>query len=52
MSERDVRAIIGWFTDWVARLECAVHYKEIREDVNRLRGFVEVLEGELGKNTH
>jgi hypothetical protein len=47
MSKRDIQRVIVWFEDQIARLENSGRYPEVREGVNRLRGMVEVLEGEL-----
>jgi hypothetical protein len=47
MDERDIKAVIQWFKNWIYLLGYTPHYYEIRERVNRLMGFVEVLEREL-----
>lgn len=52
MSRRDVLAIVVWFQDQIARLENLGNVYQIREGLNRMRGFVEVLEGELDGKDH
>jgi len=47
MTDRDIQAVIAWFKERIAGLEQISYREGIREKVNRLRGFVEVLEGEL-----
>lgn len=51
MSEHDIKALILWFKNKIKVLEnsddMALHYGKKREGVNRLVGFVEVLEGEV-----
>jgi hypothetical protein len=50
MTDRDIQAVIGWFKERIAVLEQISYREGIREGVNRLRGFVEVLEGERNGN--
>lgn len=52
MNERDIKAVILWFKERIKALEISEHYGRIREGVNRLVGFVEVLEGELDGQSH
>jgi hypothetical protein len=47
MTDRDIQAVIAWFKERIAGLEQISYREGIREKVKRLRGFVEVLEGEL-----
>ena len=47
MNTRDIKVLTLWFKERIKALEISEHYGRIREGVNRLVGFVEVLEGEL-----
>jgi hypothetical protein len=49
MIDEDIRKVIGWFNDHIAMLEQIPYREGTREGINRLRGFVEVLEGEMTK---
>jgi hypothetical protein len=48
MRRDDIAKVIEWFKRRIAVLEYPVR-PGTREGLNRLRGFVEVLEGELGE---
>lgn len=47
MNEHDIKAVIGYFKSKISEFGEYPNYYEIRESVNRLVGFVEVLEKEL-----
>jgi hypothetical protein len=49
MSERDCQAMVSWFKWRIAMLEQMPHYPDIREGVNGLRGFVAIIEREMGE---
>jgi hypothetical protein len=49
VNERDVRVMIEWFKRWISLIEQLPCEPGRREGLNRLRGFVEILERELGE---